>query len=705
MPDIVSRIRVEAQGADQAAREIRKLRDAYNDVAQAGRNLSPAGVGADPFAQAISAPGGGVYGGQRAPADIADRQNTSRIFREDVQQRQVANSSYNQALRGGPGQIYQVAEQAAMGKGAGAVGGGLGILGSIAGAMGPFGVAIAALGGAAIVTQKLADQSFQRLQGMWGTGMTQRLNQRTEATQELMTGFARTGVPMEMVQGFFSSASRAGMTLDAAMLPATQMAMEAMAMTGVDPGAMASMLGAMSRGGIGSLGGQYNLYSMMKGTFGQANMGTFVQEITRATESSMQRGINVNPQEAIRQANLIGAYSQYGGLSPTGAAALSQMTLERGRNAAALSKPEDIIAFQMMRKADPSMSVSETMMAMEEAPTEVNRKVYQYLKGATGGDQELLRFRMKQYLGPTATMSQANAMIKSFESRVGLTPAEREQLAFGLDTQAWMGRTKDEETGKYISTSKERQVYAVRQLNALKGIQDAALDTTTAIKGLARILMGDIKLDALQVGFEGYRPDVMAMLTATQLEAQEETKTDLTAFFEETRKEAGGMSNKELQRLERNVQNAPIQMLQAGGAGAVLRKDPATMAYWQGMYERGGMMTAQQFEYFQERGVGATLGGWGTMVSSAGQAMLARGAKEARQRAFAEAGGKEVGGLAREEGRSAYNEFINLAAGLQSEIQFLSGQNISEAEAMAYMTRVLETLAGQGIVFTDGEAE
>jgi len=689
MPDIVSRIRVEAQGADQAAREIRKLRDAYNEVAQAGRNLSPAGVGADPFAQATSAPGGGVYGGQRAPADIADRQNSARAYRDDVQQRQVANSSYNQTLRGAPGAItggMGALEQAAGGQGAGAAAGGMGLLSMIGG---PAGIALA--GGAAIAygVQKFADKAFGRLESVWGSGMAQRLGGGFRTTQNLITGFARTGVPMEMVQGYFNAASQAGMTMDPAMLPATQMAMEAMAMTGVAPGQMGAMMGAFSRAGIGGMGANYNLYSMMKGTFGQANMGTFVQEITRATESSMQRGIDVNPQEAIRQANLIGAYSQYGGLSPTGAAALSQMTLERGRNAAALSKPEDIIAFQMMRKADPTMSASETMMAMEEKPTEVNRKVYEYLKGATGGDQDILRFRMKQYLGPGATMHQANALIQTFEGRSKMTDVERNQLASGLDTEAWRGRTFDEERGEWISQSKERQVYAIHQLDALKGIQEGALDLTTAIGEIGRIFTGEVQLNALRVTFEGYQPDMAKKISQSQQIAEEGTRADLTALYEEIAE--GEQTARETKRTLRMVETPFVS--RAAATGAELRKDPALMSYMQQQYERAGI--SEQFAPIAE---GGTAGPWSFMVKNIIEGMMGKATAETYEETLTETGSKR-------EARQARNDLQKNLAGLYESLMHLGEQDMTKEEALMKLTELILELQTRGVVFTDGEAE
>jgi len=428
---------------------------------------------------------------------------------------------------------------------------------------------------------------------------------------------------------------------------------------------------------------------MMKGTFGQANMGTFVQEITRATESSMQRGIDVNPQEAIRQANLIGAYSQYGGLSPTGAAALSQMTLERGRNAAALSKPEDIIAFQMMRKADPTMSASETMMAMEEAPTEVNRKVYEYLKGATGGDQDALRFRMKQYLGPGATMHQANALIQTFEGRAAMTEAERTQLASGLDTEAWMGRQWDEEKGEFVSQSKERQVYAIHQMEALKGIQEGALDITTALGEIGKIFTGEVTLDALRVTFEGYQPNMAKKISESQKIAEEGTRADLTALYEEITE--GEQTARETKRSLRMVETPFVS--RAAATGAELRKDPALMSYFQQQYERAGMGT--EFERVAE---GGTMGPWGYMVREIVQNMIGRAGEGAFLETMAE------GGTVRE-ARKAQSTFEKGFTDLYMSLTHLGEQDMLKEEALAKLADLLLELKTRGVVFTDGEAE
>jgi len=518
--------------------------------------------------------------------------------------------------------------------------------------------------------------------------MAQRMGQTYRPMQNLMTGFARTGVPMEMVQSFFTAAGQAGMTMDEGMLPATQMAMEAMAMTGIDPGSMAAMMGAFSRAGIGGLGGNYDLFSMMKGTFGQANMGTFVSEITRSTENAMRRGIDVNPEEAVRQANLIGAYASVGGLTPTGAAALSQLTIDRGRQAAALQKPEDIIAFQLMRKASPEMSAADIMGQMEEAPTEVNRRVYEYLKGATGGDKDLLRFRMRQYLGPGASMGQVDAVIKSFEDRKNMTQEERNQLAEGLPTQAWMGRTWDEEKQEYTSTSKEREVYAIRQLDALQGIQDAALDLTTAIGGLQRLFTGDMKLDALTIDFRVYRPDLGGEVSAVETQVQNVTRQDITAAFAEIKVQ--DLTVREARQALSFLSDPRIAT--ATASGAEMRRSPELMAYFGERYKAAGM--GEQFERFREEG--GTLGPWSFMVSQ----LLSGMTQKARTEAYE--GVIEEGGT-RKEAREARRELDSSLAALQGSLTFIGQQDLTLAEAIEKLNMIIEEFEKRDIVFTDGE--
>ena len=505
MPDIVSRIRLEAQGADQAAREIRKLRDAYNEVAQAGRGISPAGVGADPFAQAVSAPGGGVYGGQRAPADIVNRETRGRNYRNQVSDREKANSDFNASMRRAPGGVTQAmgtAEAAATGRGGTALGQMAGGLGALLG--GPVGLGLLAGGAIAMGAQKFADNAYDRMQNIWGAGISQRVGRTYEDIQTVQTAYGRTGIPIQMVQQFFQAASQAGVNMNRpGALETSNVMMEAMASMGVDPGAAANLMGQMTRGGLGmEQFDAYNLFGRVSKTFGRENVSMYLQEMARGINQMATQGIDITEEAFSRQTNLIGAFTKFGGMTPEGAIALNQQMMGRGISAAQLQRPEDIIAFQSMRGA--GMSVTDAMLAMEQNPDEVNRRVYQYLKGATGGQEDILRLRLQEYMGGNTTMSAVVDFINTME---GIKGKSNEELSSDLGGgTGWIGRYKDE-SGKWVYTDKARELTAIRQSELFRGIEKSALDLTTGMsKTLQEFFKGPISVNALNITWAGYVP-------------------------------------------------------------------------------------------------------------------------------------------------------------------------------------------------------
>lgn len=506
MPDIVSRIRVEAHGADQAAREIRKLRDAYTEVGQAAQNLSPGGMGADPFAQAVSAPGGGVYGGQRSPADIMDRETRGRNYRDQVRERETSNSAFGgRGVPGGVGQGIGTAEAVATGRAGAAIGTAATGIGALLG--GPLGIGLLAGGAVVMGAQKFADNAFERMQNIWGTGISQRLGRTYENIQDVQTGYGRTGIPFGMVQQFFQAASQTGFNMNRpGALGATNMMMEAMASLGVDPSTVGGLMGGISRAGLdmGRLGGDrgYGLIGQVTKSFGRENVGLYLQEMTRGINEMATKGIDIQEEALTRQTNLLGAFRQYGGMTPEGAIAMNRQMMARGITAAQLQRPEDIIAFQAFRST--GVSVTDAMLAMEQNPDEVNRRVYEHLKGATGGREDILRLRLQEYMGGGTTISQVVDFINTME---GMGKKSQEELSSDLGAgSGWIGRHYDE-NGNLVYDDPARETVAVRQAELLRGVEESMLALTTGItKTLRDLLTGGLEVNALRITWKGYEP-------------------------------------------------------------------------------------------------------------------------------------------------------------------------------------------------------
>jgi hypothetical protein len=504
MPDIVSRIKVEALGADQAAREIRKLRDAYNEVGQAAKNLSPGGVGADPFAQAVSAPGGGVYGGQRAPGDIVDRESRDRNYRDQVSARESTNTNFNATTRGTPGGISQVmgtAEAVGAGQGGTALAKVATGLGALLG--GPIGVALLAGGAVTLGAQKFANNAYDRMQNIWGTGISQRLGRTYTEIQDVQTKIGRKGIPFPLIEQFFQGASQTGLNMNRpGALGAAGMSLQAMTSLGIDPGTAAGLMGAMSRANLdlGRLGGDrgHRFFGQVTG-FGRENVGMYLQEMARGITELATKGIDVQEAALTEQTNLLGAFKQYGGFTPEGAIALSQQTLARGVSAAQLKRPEDIIAFQAMRGE--GMSITATRIAMEENPAAVNAAVYEAIKRRTGGREDIMVPRLQRWLGEGTSTSAVVKFIATMEKLGGKTPEEiSAELGAGMK---WMGGYFDEE-GNLKFTEPEQETTAVKQTVMLRQVEKSALDLTTeAMKFVRELLTGPLDLNTVNITWKG----------------------------------------------------------------------------------------------------------------------------------------------------------------------------------------------------------
>ena len=509
MPDIISRIKVEAQGADQAAREILKLRDAYVAAGEAARGLSAniGGGGSDPFAKATAAGGGATQGGGNSPADVAMREERSRRYNENVRSRESKNSAMGAFKPSGIQQGFSVAEAMSQGRGGSALGGVMSGLGNLLG--GPAGIGLLAGGIAAMGIQKFADSAYGRIQDIFGTGMSQRMGMSREAVDARMLDYSRGGTPIGMVKSFFQAASVAGVDMSRSSTKgAINAAMDAATLLGTDPNALAGLIGALNRSNVNASNVlNPSMLGMATKSFGQANTSLFVQSLQGLIDSASSRGIDLTSGSVNGMAQTMAGLASIGGFSAPGAAAFAQQLQGRGIQAASLSSPEDIIAFSAMRKS--GMSVTDTMLAMEQGPEAVNAGVYEYLKQATGGDTDLLRMRMQKYLGPGTTMSQVDRFITTQEEMASMTPEERAaKLGAGTGWRDAAMKTNAETIG----------ITQARQNEMLKEFNDEMLALT---KGIFDVLM---KMDSKPVynpyGWQPVPAD-STPVSAAQLEAAE----------------------------------------------------------------------------------------------------------------------------------------------------------------------------------------
>lgn len=513
--DIISRIKVEAQGTDQAAREIRKLKEAYDQVSAAARNLSPSSVGGgDPFSKATQ-PNTGVMAGGQTNADVAERETRNRRYEEQAKDRERANQSYGSGFR--PtfvNQGAQIAEAASSGRGGAAVGG---ALSGLAGLLGPGGMALATGGALAMTGQRWAENEWERMQSLFGTGTVQRLGRGYNEIEGVMAGYGRMGVPLDMVRQFFTAGGQSGISgTRAGTLGAANTMMEAARELGLDPSTSAQFLGTLTRGNVelsrfGGFSGYQNV-GRMAGAFGRENLNDFLRTLTGSVNEALTRGVAMTADQVSERQYMLEAYGRFGGLSIQGAQALNQQAQQRGFGAAQLQRPEDVMAFSAMR--DTGMSVTDTMLAMERSPDTVNARVYDYLKRSTGGDTDLLRLRLQRYLG--GSMSQVDAFIRTQEGVATDTDEKREEDRLKY-------RLRGGESAMY---GEEVRVTSVRQAQMLREVEKTMLRITTGLQEFLQTLVsGDVNRDVLSMRWEGYMP--LNTTPADELNARQEQDREL----------------------------------------------------------------------------------------------------------------------------------------------------------------------------------
>jgi len=680
MPDIISKIRVEATGADQAAREIRKLKEAYDLVAESAKGIMQTGAASvDPFAKAVSKPGKDGAGGGES---IEQRESRSRTYRDQVRERETSGGRTG---LGGINKVMSATEAAATGRGGGAAAELSSSLGTVIG--GALGGGLLAAGLVGMGAQKFADNAFGRMESIYGAGVSQRLGRNYEDIQNIQTGYGRSGVPFGMVQSFFQAGSQTGLNMNRpGALNATSMAMEAMVSMGVDPGTIAGLMGGMSKAGLDLGRVNYGMFGQAAQSVGRENVGVYLQEMARGITSMATQGIDITEESLTKQTNILSALSQFGGLSPEGAAAASQLLQGRAIGASSLQRPEDIIAYSMMRKARPGMDITDIMVEMEKNPEEMTRAIYEYLDAATGGKQKEMRLRMRQYLGQGTTMGMTVGIMEAIEMTRGMEPDEAAKI-LGVNSP-WMDKHLDEE-GNWIPNDPARTTYSVRQAEMLRKMEETMLDLTESIgKAIRNLFMGPVRTSALGMHWSGYQTNWREMSVA-QARAQGGIVQDVTAAYVEL--DAQHLSFKDTQAFIQAFTNTGV--VTAAASGAAMRADPSLSNYFKGMYESAGI--SEQFGEF-ERGEVRSLGNWGIMIGD----IMAGFAKRAEEEVYAGVMGE---GGTKSEARAAGKEARRVYGALMYELEFRGNRDVALVDALARLVQFLDE-SRRGIVNTDGES-
>lgn len=497
---IISRIQIRAEGADQAAREIDKLKKAYEDTASAASEIGPggasAGSGADPFVQATSA----NTNYARTTAEISNQKTQEQIAQDQVQyQEQGSRGGGMPAASSVVTQAGGVASSLDQGRSGSALGQGLSGIGSLA--SGPVGMGMLAVGAGAMLAQGFADNAYERLQNVYGTGMSQRLGAESKDVQNYMLSVARTGVPESTVKQLMSSASQSGAEYTPGSSNLFGLYADVATATGASSSTLGGLLGSIQRSGLSKeVPDNYNMLSSGAGAFGRGSFDNFLTELGRTIESAMHRGIDLSQESLNRQSNLLAAFADpsIGDLSPTGAVAMNQMVLSRAERSSQLSNPEDLLIFNEMRQEGDS--ISDVLRRMESDPVSTSAAAYQSMSRSFHGNEDNLRMAIRDYLGGSASQEQIDAfMMTEGGGRVSDIAGE------GLPTAPIQGLRKDDAGNIIGHVDPARETIAANQVKSLAGFEDAMLSLLTNMSNFftENVIQADIPLSATDVNFGG----------------------------------------------------------------------------------------------------------------------------------------------------------------------------------------------------------
>ena len=404
--DVISRIVLQAQGGDQAAREIGKVKNAFDEAGKSAKQVA-AGVGgaaADPFAAATSKalPSPRVVGGGASPTPG---------FEKDPMEGARQRTQQHEALTGLPFQrgaavATGMATSVSQGDVAGTAAGGLAGIAGIAGAAAPWllGAAILAKG-----TGALAVGEKESVHQLWQSGMAQRMGLGYTSLRNQLLAMARNpaGVPSEKLTGLTQALGAAGGRMTGQFFPMAQR----MTNWGVDPSAMGQTMATMQR--LGFQGGvSENTMGVLGGAFGVGRIGPAMQSVGAILENAMARGADragtMLSKGTLGIATRLAAF-QGGGFSLEGATQLYEQMDQTAAGTSRLKTPMDVMTFRAMRK--PGEPMFETLLRMEGgkggSTEDTQIAEYQMLKERFGGNLNMVKMVLMRGRNLTAIQAEA----------------------------------------------------------------------------------------------------------------------------------------------------------------------------------------------------------------------------------------------------------------------------------------------------------
>lgn len=395
MSDIVSRIKVQVDGADQSVKEIEKLEGAYKKTSDAAKGVSPTGgASTDPFERALSPtlpPMGGSLQNRTEHAAANERAE-----RRQRQTESMAGGGINSAVGAASGAMMQLGS----GNGAQGAGSALGGVAKMIGMGTGIGAGIAV--GSTILNAigALSGKEKERVQQLQGTGLSPRLGATYGGLRGATIAMGQGGISSSRVTSLFQALAGAGGQLNNqdTWRKITEMG-SIMEFYGLPPETIGSLMGQQQQLGTTGASNKQIIATASK-DFGRGAMPEFLAEMTRIQGENLALGQTKYTQggDMLEDATLLGNIKTQGGLSASGSVAAMQQIYSAGRGATALSSPEQVQAYQLMRQRYPNMSMTDLMMYMEANPAEVSRVMAEHIE-KTSPNKDVARLRGQMFFG------------------------------------------------------------------------------------------------------------------------------------------------------------------------------------------------------------------------------------------------------------------------------------------------------------------
>lgn len=422
MADVISRIVLQASGGDQVAREVGKIKKAYEEAGESAKGMSAsggAGGGQSAFQRATTPPQSVVQAEGARSQGVADLRDAAERRRSAHEALAGRNTNAGQVFNArGATQGIQAATSMAGGDPVGGAAQGLGMVGKL-GKAGIIGAVVAAAG---IGTVRLAEDATERQRQLF-YGLGQGLGQNEyDPFRNSVRSLEQQGLAPNLMEYLNALRSSGGQFDESAAARVLQLNYG----MGVSAASLGQLQGRMNLAGANAAGlnimdtdtaaGAWTA-TKAEQTFGRGRMGEFYSAIASAVEGAMtrgfERGSGIFQRVYTNYVQGISDFANFGNVGPEAAVGIfNKVQGAMARSERGLQTPQDAAAFIAMRQ--PGESYVDTILRMSSPEAEDER--YRRLRDRAGGDRESLVLMVAQEFG--LSIREADRYVDTKEGRI-----------------------------------------------------------------------------------------------------------------------------------------------------------------------------------------------------------------------------------------------------------------------------------------------